>query len=188
MKEKRLLLSFISIILGVFLINFVSASFHYGGFGLSNILDSIDPSTMFLGLLFIVIFVFSNYALSKFFKDNKSIGGILSFVISLGIVYWVNRTGLDFEGFFFNIGFSSGILYTIIPLVLIGGIIFLGFKYDFGTILATVGGFLLIVSFTDLVYERGFIFIIGLILLGISGWMLLKKKPKVDAWGRSMNS
>lgn len=175
MQRRGLSLSFISAVFGIFLMNFVSAQF-YGGFGLSNILDSIDPSTMILGLIFIIAFALLNYSLSRVFRDNKAIGSIIAFAVSIGIIYGINRTGLDFEGFFYGIGFSSGILYTIIPFLLIAGIIFLVIRFSFGAMFATVGGFLLLVSFTDLVYEKGFIIVIGTILLLIGLWMKHKKK------------
>lgn len=175
MQKRGLLITFISVILGIILTSFVSAQF-YGGFSLSDILYSVDPSTMILGLVFVVSFAFLNYALSRAFRDNKAIAGVIAFAISLGLIYWVNLYGLDFEGFFYSVGFSSGILYTITPLLLIGGAIFLVIKLGFGAMLAIVGGFLLLVSFTDLVYEKGFTFIIGIILLGVGGWLWMRRR------------
>ncbi len=179
MKRTELPLTFISVILGIFSINFVSAQF-YGGFGLSSILNSIDPSTMILGLIFIVAFALLNYSLSRVFRDNKTIGVIIAFSLSIGIIYAINLTGLDFQGFFYGIGFSSGILYTIIPFLLIGGAIYLVIKFDFGTMLAIVGGFLFLIGLTDLVYEKGFVITIGLILFFIGIWIKRKKKPSIN--------
>ena len=178
MQRRGLSLSFISVILGVFLINFVSAQF-YGEFGLSNILNSIDPSTMILGLVFIISFALLNYSLSKVFRDNKAIGGVLAFAVSIGIIYWINRTGLDFEGFFYGMGFSSGILYTIIPLLLIIGAGILVHRFGFGAMLATVGGFLFVIGFTSLVYVKGFVVVMGFIFIvvGVIIWKKFPKKP-----------
>lgn len=189
MQRRGLLLSFISVILGVFLISLVSAQY-YGKFGLSSILNSIDPSTMFLGLLFVITFAFLNYALSRAFKDNKAIGGIIAFAFSIGIVYWINLYGWDFEGFFFNFFFfiPEDVLYTIVPLILLGLLIFSSIKFGLGKTLSIIGGFLFIMGFTDLVYEKGLIIIIGLAFIIIGGiiWKKFPKKPKLDALGRPL--
>ena len=176
MQKKEFVLFFSSILL-ITMISFVSAQF-YGRYSLSDILNSVDPSTMILGVAFIVFFAFLNAALSRFFIDNKAIGGVIAFAISLLIIYGINRTGLDFEGFFYNIGFSEGFLATIISLVLIGGAIYLGIKYGFGILSTIIGGFFIILSFTDFIYETGTTFFIGVIFLVIGIWLLWRKKKR----------
>ena len=174
MQKRGLIFAFTPIFL-MTMINFVSAQF-YGGFSLSDILNSIDSSTMILGIIFIVAFALLNFSLSKFFHDNKAIAGIIAFAISLGITWVVNRTGLNFEGFFYTLGFSEGFLVTIVSLALIGGGIYFGVRYGFGVVLTLLGGFFIILSFTNFIYETGTTFIIGLIFLGIGIWLLSKKK------------
>ena len=183
MQKRGLMLTFVSIFL-VLMVNFVSAQF-YGGFSLSNILYSIDSSTMILGIVFIVAFALLNYSLSKVFYDNKAIAGIIAFAISLGITWGMNRTGLNFEGFFYTLGFSEGFLATIVSLALIGGGIYLGVKYGFGVVLTVLGGFFIILSFTSFIYETGTTFIIGLIFMIVGGIVLYKwPREKRPAWGR----
>ena len=182
--------AFTSIFL-VAMTNFVSAQF-YGGFSLRDIFSSIDSSTVILGVVFIVAFAFVNQALIRtVFKDNAAIAGVIAFSISFGIAWAVNRTGLDFEGFFYTLGFSEGLLSTIVLLALIGGGIYLGIKYGFGALLTSIGGLFIIMSFTDFIYKTGTTFVIGLIFAGIGGFILYKwpkkKKPKLDPWGRPMN-
>ena len=186
MQKRGLMLAFISIFL-VSMVTLVSAQF-YGGFSLSNFLDNIDSSTMILGIIFIVVFALLNYSLSRVFQDNKAIAGVIAFAISLGITWGVNKTGLDFEGFFYTLGFSEGFLATIVSLALIGGGIYLGIKYGFGIVLIVIGGLFIIISFTDFIYETGTTFIIGVIFIIIGGIVLYKwpKKPKLDAWRRPM--
>ena len=174
MQKRGLIFVFTSIFL-VGMINFASAQF-YGGFSLGDILSSIDSSTMILGIMFIVVFAFLNYSLSRFFRDNKAIAGVISFAISLGVIWGINRTGLDFEGFFYTLGFSEGFLATIVSLALIGGGIYLAFKYGFGVLLTVIGGFFIILSFTDFIYETGTTFVIGALFLGIGIWLQSKKK------------
>ena len=175
MKKRGLMFAFTSVFL-VAMINLVSAQF-YGGFSLSDILSSIDQSTMILGVIFVVSLAFINQALIRtIFRDNAAIAGIIAFAISLLIIYGINLTGLDFEGFFYNLGFSEGFLSTVVLLALIGGGIYLGIKYGLGEMLMVLGGFFIILSFTDFIYETATTFIIGLIFLGIGGWLLSKKK------------
>jgi len=182
MQRRGLSLSFISVILGVFLINFVSAQF-YGEFGLSNMLNSIDPSTMILGLVFVITFALLNYSLSRVFRDNKAIGGVIAFAVSIGVIYWMNRTGLDYEGFFFNFFFfiPEEILYTIIPFILLGLIGFITYKAmkkwgmfkGIGITLILIGVFLMAISLIpNFIYQIGVLsgigfalFLIGLIIL-----------------------
>ena len=187
MQKRGLMFAFTSVFL-VAMINLVSAQF-YGGFSISDILSSIDSSTVLLGLVFIVSFAFVNQALIRtIFRDNAAIAGVIAFAISFGIVWGVNRTGLDFEGFFYTLGFSEGFLSTIVLLALIGGGIYLGIKYSFGALLTSIGGLFIIMSFTDFIYETGTTIFIGLIFAGIGIWLLMrKKKLKFDPWGRPMN-
>lgn len=162
----------------LFLISFASAYYgSYSSFSLSDFLNEIDSSTMILGGLFIIFFALSNFALARAFRGNKSVAGVVSFVVSLFAVYGLNKTGFDFEGLFYGIGISEGLLYTLLPLVLLGGIIFLGIKIGFGITLMIFGGLLIAVSFTELIYEKGIAIFLGICLIGI-GVYINKKWPK----------
>ena len=186
MQKRGLMFAFTSVFL-VAMINLVSAQF-YGGFSISDILSSIDQSTMILGVIFVVSLAFINQALIRtIFRDNAAIAGIIAFAISLLIIYGINLTGLDFEGFFYNLGFSEGFLSTVVLLALIGGGIYLGIKYGLGEMLMVLGGFFIILSFTDFIYETATTFILGLFFLGIGGWLLQRKK-KLRLVGSSYSS
>lgn len=187
--QKRNL--FLILILGLFLISFTSAYYgSYNSFSLSSLLDSIDSSTMLLGITFIVSFAFINFSLSKVFKDqegnpNKATAGIVAFAISLLITYGINKTGFDIEGLFYNIGFSEGFLATIIPLILLGGAIYLGIKFSFGMVLIVSGSLFCIVSFTSLIYEKGITLVLGIILLVIGGWLWKRKRHPKEKQSRN---
>jgi len=178
----------ISSIITLTLINFVSAYYgSYSSFSLSNLLNEIDSSTMILGAVFIISFALINFALSKFFKDkhgepNKVIAGIVSFVISLWMTWEINKRGFDIERLFYNfgynIGFSSDVLSTIIPLLLIAGTIYLFVKLKTNA-LFIIGGLLIAVSFTNLFYEKGITLIIGIILLLIGGYIKTENKGNI---------
>tara|TARA_Y100000031_G_scaffold150444_1_gene189841 strand:+ start:1763 stop:2407 length:645 start_codon:yes stop_codon:yes gene_type:complete len=179
MEKRSLVLSFFSVFLGIMLINIVSAQF-YGGFSLSNMLNSVDPSTMVLGTIFIISFAFLNFSLSRFFKGSEGIAGVVAFSISLLITWGINRTGFDYSSLFYDIFFfiPEDLLYTLMPFVLLGLIIFGIVKLkSFGKVFAILGGFLLaIVIFTDLVYEKGIVGTIGAIFLVVGLWLMFRKK------------
>ncbi|HLD55142.1 MAG TPA: hypothetical protein VJB35_02670, partial [Candidatus Nanoarchaeia archaeon] len=65
----------------LFMLNFVSAYSYYGRFSLSGFLDSLDSSTVILGVFFILFFLFTNFALMKFFKNN-ALAGVGAFCVS----------------------------------------------------------------------------------------------------------
>jgi hypothetical protein len=178
--QKKSLSIFLGIFLFLLLINFTSA--YYYGFsrgGLSDILNRIDATTMILISVFIISFVLLNFSLSRIFKgENKSTAGILSFVISLLITYGINRSSFDFEGFFYDIGISGDILYSILPLIIIGLIIFMSIKWGFGKTLFLSGLFIIGCSF--FVYEKELIAIFG-IILSIVGGILWHKWPKKNS-------
>jgi len=144
-------------------------------------------------------FAFINFALLKVFKDrygepNKATAGVVSFVIALLITYGINKTGFDIEGLFFDIGISSDLLYTILPLALLAGLIFLGIKFGFRVILIVSGLLLIIVSLTDLIYSKGLTIVIGLGLIGIGiflpnlgGYLNYKKRLSEQKYGQKMN-
>lgn len=181
-KRNAALISFLSILL----IKFASAYNGYGSFSLGDFFDSIEPSTMILGSLFIIFFAFINFVLSRVFTNrttgepNKAIAGIISLMVSLLIVYGINRSGLDVENFFFDIGISGDLLYTIVPIILIIGAIYLIFKYKAKTLLILGLLLILIAGATDLVYEEETLVVFGIILIviGLIWTFASKKKQK----------
>lgn len=176
MEKKSLIIP----VLFVFLLNFVSAQF-YEGF--TDFLYNIDPNAMTLGVLFIVLFAILFFSLSRIFKDkygypNKTIATIVALALSVLCVYWVNRTGFDMTGLFYSIGFSEEILYIIAPLIVLVGLIFIFTRFKekrFGKTLLILGGLLLVLSFTDLIYETEFLTIISIIMVVVGLWLTLRK-------------
>jgi len=161
MKRGKLIL--LSFIVGIFLLNFASAYYSYS---LSDILNQIDASTVFLGAIFIIAFALINQGLSKTFKDNKAAGGIIAFAASFMITYGINRSGFDFENIFYNFGYSLGLsedlIYTIVMVLLIAGVIYLIWKLAKES-LVIIGGLLIATSFFT--YERENLIILGIILI-----------------------
>jgi hypothetical protein len=168
----------------IFLLIFLSASAvtaqYYGNsLSLGELLSRIDSSTLILGSLFIIFFALIYFSLSKtIFSKEPALGGVIAFALSMLIIYGINKSDYDIEGFFYNLGVTSDVLYSIIPILLIIAIIFMGVKFGLGVVLAVVGGGFIILSFTDWIYEKTILFIIGAIILGIGVWLTLRRSKK----------
>ena len=112
--------SVLSIILSLFLINFVSA---YGLYSLGDIFYRIDPSVLVSIILFIIFFAFLNYILSRVFMDkhgNSNIGTsvVISLCISTLIVYWINRS-YWIENLLYNLQIENLFLYILLGVIII---------------------------------------------------------------------
>lgn len=164
-------------VLGIFLllsmISFTSAQ------GLGDLLDMINESTLMLSSIFIVCFALLFFSLQKFFnrdgKGNNAIPGIISAVISLVIVYSINKSGFDLSGFFFDIGISEEVLWTIIPLLITAGAIFVIIKLKADS-LFVFGGLMILLSF--FAYENVLLILLGIILVGVRLFIPRKPNPK----------
>lgn len=163
------------LILFVFLTltNFASAQSYGGRFSLSDLLFSVDSSTMILGIIFVASFILINISLTRVFKDNKTAAGSLSLLISLGIVWGINLTGLNYEEFFqnifFYIGLPSGIIEALWPILLLVVALVLILKFK-GNSVPIFGVFL---------FSAGFFFAEGGVLMGLGAgliiiWVLMK--------------
>jgi len=177
MQKKGLGILFLS---SLFLINFASAyNGYYGGFSLSDLLSEIDSSTMILGAILIISFAILNMSLSRVFKDNKPVAGIVSFVLALLITWGLNKSNFDIEDLLYNIGVPSEFLFALLPLIILGGFIFMFMKWR-GKGLIFIGIFFILSSFV--VYEKGLVVILGILFL-IGGIIVLVKWPKKDGVG-----
>jgi len=174
MKRGKILLT---ILIGLFLLNFASAYYSYS---LSDMLNEFDASTVFLVAIFIVLFALINYSTSKMFKDNKATGGIVSFCISFLAVYGINRSGFNFENIFYNLGYSLGIpedlLYTIIVILVVAGLAYLFFVWERRRQAPYIVGILMIIS-SFFMYESEMLIILGIIVM-IVGWFIYRNTPE----------
>jgi hypothetical protein len=148
----------------------VSAQF-YGTFSIQNLLSSIDSSTIVLGAIFIISFAMINFALEKTFKENKSVPRIISFAISLLIVWGLNSSGINYSGAFFFL--PSGLIETIWPIALLGILVFLWFKYGFrkgiGGLMLGMGLFLTVIGFFGIASDTGWTITVGITLMVFGG-------------------
>jgi len=185
----------------LFFINFVSAQFGfgYGGrFSLADFFDSIDPSTIVYGLIFFILFtvIFLVLSKAKLFKSKKGPWGaeetnsvaaaVVSFAVSALAVYYMYRNGYNLQSFLYEIGFSGDIIALLLSLlvVLVAIVIVIKFKLP-GFFIASGLLLILIAIFTDLIYEKGLAFLIGLalVVIGIFFWKATRKW-----WGQHMRT
>jgi hypothetical protein len=143
---------------------------------LNDMLYSIDPNTMILGLLFVIFFAFINFALYKTIK-NRGTSSIISFCVALLAVYGINRTSFDLTGIFSSIGISDKLIYTIVPILILIGLIFMIWKLKLGWTFILVGIALIAGSF--FVYEKSGVFIVGIVLIILGIIILVWKNKKI---------
>ena len=163
------------VLLVLFSISFVSAyygSYYGGGFSLSDLLNEIDSETMLLGVTFIVSFALINLSLQRVFKDNKAVPGVVAFCIALLIAWGINRSGYDIDNLFYSIGFSEDFLFTVLPLLLVGFLIYSVIKWR-GNGFITVGIVLVVFGIIGFFEEMGAAIIFGAFLFGV-GWAINK--------------
>lgn len=164
--------------LSLFLINFVSA--YSAQASLQNILNELDPSTAILGSLFLIFFLLTNYALAKALKDQKGIAGILAFIVSFLAIYTINRSGFNYQNIyyelFYNIGLSTGVASTFLPIILFAIAIFIVIKFGMGVLLMAFGAFTFGYGI-GFAYEKAATMFLGVIFTAI-GWVLFDKKRK----------
>ena len=140
------------------MINFVSAQT-----SISDLLGSIDQASMIVYATFIIFFSILFFSLSKsVFKENRATAGIISGMISLLIVYGINKSGFDISGLFYDIGISEEVLFLILPIIILAGIIFAIIKLKKNSLLL-IGGLLIVSSF--FVYEKTILIVMGVLII-----------------------
>lgn len=160
------------------LINFASAAFSVG-----DMLNRIDPSTIFLGTVFIIVLFIVNYALNRFFNKfgtaNMGIS-VVSLALALFTVYGLNRAGIDGREIFSSFGIGENALTILLAIILIVGAIYFIIKFKLRGFLIALGGFLLYaVFFTNWIYEEMVVGIIGAVLLALGLWLVWRHKRRL---------
>ena len=153
----------------IFFLGFVSA--YTDIFSIGEIFNSLDPSTAILGTLWVIFFALIHFALSRVMVDkktggtNKAVINVISLAASFLATYGVYKSGFDYENLFYSIGISVDSLSSLIPIILVLGVIILLWVFRSTSILVIGILFILIAMFTDLVYEEGALMTIGFVLI-----------------------
>ncbi len=99
------------------------ASAQYYGYSdrltISDLLNMIDAKTMVLVVVFIVSFALLFFSLSRVFRGEKAIAGIVSLALSFLITYGINKSDIDLENLLYDIGLTLEVLHIIFPIFII---------------------------------------------------------------------
>lgn len=144
-----------------------------------DIFYMLNPEVMILGLLFIIFFALIQLFLSRSLKDRNS-ASVIAFCVSLLAVYGISRTGFDVSGLVYRIGINSSgaedIFYSILPFIILGGLIFIFWKVKMRVILTLSGLILMIAS--RFVYEKAIVLGIGIVVLCIGLYLVYKESRR----------
>ena len=143
-----------------------------------EILYRIEPSTIFMVLIFLISFILVNLSLVRVLDKNRAAAGVLAFLVALGITYGIWWYGFDIQGFIYDLGITQDTLYFAIPIAIIITAFVVVVKLGFSALFLSLGGLLMALSFWA--YETEIIFLMGLSLL-VVGILILwaKKKRKI---------
>jgi len=172
----------------LFSLNLVSASLNnFNNFSLSDLLRSIDGSTVILSGIFLIAFGLMHFSLSKFFRGKEAISIIISSILSLFIIWGINSTGIEFQDYFYEyFGLSDEFIFPILAVIFLILFVFVSryrdpftgrIRYRFYRVFIVLGLALLgITIFTDWIYEAGIAGVFGAILLLFGLWRWRKSK------------
>lgn len=167
MKKERL--TIISFLLGIFMINFVSAY----SFGVSDLFDFFGAENLMLILVFLLSFVLIFFATSRMFHGKKEIAAVVSILFALGITSGIYFSGFDITMLLFDLGIEEDLFVPVGMIVgTVLGIILIK-KFGFSVFLLSLG--LLFGVFGFFAYEKEAAWTIAGILLGLALLWKIKK-------------
>ncbi len=184
MEKKNIEGLISSFFLIIFQISFSSAQYYESetrqyysnpSFSLSQFLESINPDTLTIFVAFIISFTLIYYSALKFFKRDKVLASVISFALSLSIAYGINNLNFNLQNIFYSLNFPIEIVYLFLFIFSLGAGVFLCIKLRYNA-LFVIGTLLILLSLTDLIYQKGFTFTSGLILIILASLRFLKKK------------
>lgn len=144
-----------------------------------DIFYMLNPEVMILGLLFIIFFALIQLFLSRSLKDRNS-ASVIAFCVSLLAVYGISRTGFDVSSLVYSIGINSSaaedVFYSILPFIILGGLIFIFWKVKMRVIL-TLSGLILMVA-SRFVYEKAIVLAIGIVVLCVGLYLVYKESRR----------
>jgi len=161
-------------IFSILMMNFVSASFHYGynRFSFRGLIDNFDPVVLSLSILFIIfLLVLHKLVFINLFRGQIGPALTVSTLVSFLSVYWMYQRGYFLEEAVIFPLLVGGVIFGLISLILVKG-----FKVNkaFSAIIALaisgVAGFIVYNSdfglSNDLLYPIiSFLVLLGIILL-----------------------
>ena len=179
MEKKR---SLLTIFLSLISINFVSAYIGSGSFSFRDLFYSVDQQSLVLITVFFIFLALINFLLRKgVFKEQKATAGIISFGLALLITYFMEKKYTISQGIY-GIGIPENLLTIIIIIVLIFGATWIIRKTKLHGFFLILGLLFIIISFTDWIYQKGALLILGIVLLLVGLWRysIYRKRRKIE--------
>jgi len=175
MKKGIFLLTFfgVCLILGL---NLISADI------IGDFLDGIGGENLILGSVFALTFIIISFSLNRVFNNKSlanSIGGILGLLLTYSVYRGGTILGFNFQSWIYNL-IPESLIFTLLPWVIIGGLVYGGYRIGWWTAVL-FGLALMALGIFNLVYARSLITIIGLIILLIGIFFLIKKKTGINS-------
>ncbi len=162
-------------LLAIFLMVMLTGLISAAAFSFSDALSSIEGKTLVVLLVFVISFALLFFALSRAFRGNVSVAAVISFALSFGITYLINRSDFDLGMWIYDIGISTEILSVLIPVLVAGAAIFLILRFKRDSLFIFGGLFLASALF---VYEKAIMIVIGAVLILVR--LLWKKRSEKD--------
>ncbi len=167
---------FVFLPLMIILTSFVSAAL-----SINDLSDfaGVDTETLVLTAVFLIVFTLIYLPLNKVlgsrYKQSKAAAFLISICSAFLIIYYgIYQSNINVENFLIgDIGVSEGLLWILVPIILIAGLIFLMFKLK-KKLLLLLGLFFILLSLTNLVFQKTFFrwLGIGLIAIWVVWWLV----------------
>lgn len=179
--------------LGIFLISLVSAQLFggYGSFSIANFFDSFDSATITYLFVFLILFTLITMGLARlpmfrspYGRPNSVATGTIAFAFSGLAVYYMYRNNFGLADFFYDIGISGGIFSILIGILLLLMVVFIIWKFKFKGFFFIVGILLIFGAITDIIYEKGWALVLGVVFMIIWFWLWRRTRGYVESSGR----
>lgn len=176
MQKGRLLVVYAGLF-AILMLSCVSAAI----FSIGDVLRDFGGENLVLIAVFWISFalIYTSLTRTDVFKKSPGTAGVISFCLALLITFLITYMNLDIESFFYDLGLSSIALNIIVTLIIIAGLVFLGWKLKIRRLLIIIGALLgIIILATDWFYEEGTVGIIAVICFVIGILLAIRNKSK----------
>jgi hypothetical protein len=184
------------IILAIFLLLGIGSASAYGLF--DDLFDPYNLEMIMPAILFLFFFALTSYPLGKTLKDshgnpNRATITIVSGCVSFFILYWIQRSGWDYQyifsnsisDFFSGAGISVTVVYPILGIAILAFTAYLMVRLGIGAALFIIGAIAVVMSFTDLVYQSTLLRFVGFVLVTIGAFLLYRRSQRTYYMGRA---
>ncbi|MBU2615849.1 MAG: hypothetical protein KKC19_01985 [Nanoarchaeota archaeon] len=168
-----------------------SSGYGYGGFYLDDYVNGnfISYSILFVIFFWILQVILSRVPMFRGADGSKKQATIGALLFSTGITYWLYRSNWNFDNLIYRFGFSDGLTSVLLVLILLVVMFLVIKKIGFYGLFLLSGAALIVISFTDLVYDKISVLIIGIVLFVIGLWLWRRRenKPKEESFSSTQN-